>query len=200
MGEVEGNVGERGVSVVWVVFFGCGDGISCAGRWIIFCGCGWGSICDCVRLLFFTFFSLSLEISSLSLLLFKLVVASICSSSEMCCFFFFFLLDETGVFIFSSMIGAGDDSVASVVLFVFTVVVVLTGCLLGELFGEFFFFLTFFVTCIHPSSSFLLGRSPISFIAVAVFFSVAVVVVVVVGEFIVLLVVVIGRRFLGGKL
>ena len=79
--------------------------------------------------------------SSLSLL-FKFVVVSICTcSSEMCCFFFFFFFDETGDFIFSSIIGAGDfvvDSVASVVLTEFTVVVaVLTVYLSGELWGEF---------------------------------------------------------------
>ena len=100
--------------------------------------------------------------SSLSLLLFKFVVVSICtcSSSEMCCFFFFFLFDETGDFIFSSMIGAGDfvvDSVASVVLTVFTVlvvVVVLTVFLFGEFWGELFRRLP---PCIHPSSSFFVG-------------------------------------------
>ena len=166
--------------------------MSCAGRWIIIWGCGWDTVCDCVWLFFY--FPTRPEMSSLSLL-FKFVVVSICtcSSSEMCSFFFFFLFDENGDFIFSLMIGAGDfvvDSVASVVLTVFTVVVVvvLNVCLFWEFFFEFFPFL---VTCIHPSSSFLLGWSSISFIVGPVVFSVAVALVVMVGEFIVAVVVVI---------
>ena len=88
----------------------------------------------------------------------------------MCCFFFFFLFDETGVFIFSSMIGAGDDSVASVVLFVFSVVVVVTVCLFGEFWGEFFFPPLFWLLVSTPRHLFCWGSPQLLLLLVLWFF------------------------------
>ena len=45
MGEREGNVGERGVSVSWLgVFFGRGGGMSWAGRSFLSRGCDWEGV------------------------------------------------------------------------------------------------------------------------------------------------------------
>ena len=120
IGEKEGNVGERGVSMTWVgVFIGSGGGIICADRWgwggcccfvLFFSTCGWEcangcdlnavSICGwgcyfspVVRgVIFKNMFPPSVVESPLSLLLFRLNVVSIASDCSACVLVFFSFL------------------------------------------------------------------------------------------------------------
>ena len=94
-GEREGSVGDKGASMTecWDWGFGeCRGCMICAGRWV----CGWFSGCGLVCVLGFgdcslhCFFSPSMVVSPLSLLLFKFMNVSMSSdcSSGGCCFFF----------------------------------------------------------------------------------------------------------------